>query len=81
MTDIIGLNERRNGKEQPDPGCTKLDEYGRQLCRFAYEFDHSDGKSYGFDFWAYDIADAEAKMASIRQNGRIIGQIFGEVPA
>ncbi len=82
MSDIVDLNQRRAALEQPDANCVKHDEYGRPLYLFAYDFDHADGATYGFDFWAYDRADAEAKLSSIRASARIVGQLFAtDIPA
>lgn len=81
MPEVIDLQQKRAAREQPDDSCVRHDEYGRPLYLFGYEFEHSDGKPYGFDFWAYDWKDAEEKLASIKASARIVGQIFGTVPA
>jgi hypothetical protein len=81
MPDVTDLQAYKNSKMEPDPEFVKTDEFGRKLYTFSYEFDHSDGKRYGFEIWAYDFEDAEAKMTSIRESGRIIGMLHGTVPA
>jgi hypothetical protein len=79
--DPIDLNQRRAARERPDAEFVAKDDFGRPLYTFGYSFDHSDGKTYGFRFVAYDFEDAEAKLASIRGTARLDGQIFTEVPA
>jgi hypothetical protein len=82
MSNIIHISQRRSDIEKPEEDCIKHDEYGRPLYLFAYEFDHADGKTYSFDFWAYDIMDAEGKLASIKYSAKIAGQIFAaSIPA
>ena len=82
MTDIVDLSQYRAAREQPDADCVRHDEYGRPLYLFSYEFGHADGKIYSFNFWAYDLGDAEAKLASIKSSARIVGQIYATgIPA
>lgn len=80
MTEPIDLNERRNAKAQPDPENIRKDDFGRPLYRFLLEYEH-DGAKWGLDLWAYDMADAEAKAASISNGVTVVGQAFGTVPA
>lgn len=80
MTDIVDLNERRNAAEKPDPEFIRKDEYGRPLYCFVLSFDMAD-RQYGTDLWAYDMADAEAKVAAMRESLRVDGQMFSVVPA
>lgn len=76
----INLSAERSKREQPEPEFVKADEYGRPLYKFGYSFEHQ-SKEYGFDFWAYDAEDAQAKLASIRESAKFDGQIYGSIPA
>ncbi len=78
---VTSLQRYINAKREPDEEFVKADEYGRKLYTFKYEFDHSDGHRYGFSIWAYDFADAEAKMDSIKASGRIIGKLYSTIEA
>jgi len=78
----INLAERREARQAPDADCVRRDEYGRPFYRFACEFMHSDGHEYGFDIWAYSMAEAEQMVESLNANGaRLLGQMMGTKPA
>ncbi|MER9356963.1 hypothetical protein NKI61_27360 [Mesorhizobium sp. M0514] len=77
---IIDLNERRNAAERPDPEFIRKDEYGRSLYCFVLSFDMGH-KQFGTELWAYDTADAEAKVAAMRESLRCDGQLYCVVPA
>lgn len=80
MTDIIDLSEQRNRRVKPDDDHVRQDEYGRPLYRFLLEYEH-EGSTWSLHLWAYDAADAAAKVVSIGRGVRLLGQIFTGVPA
>jgi len=57
-----------------------IDNDGRQMLRFFadYEFD---GRPFSVSFWAYDMQDAERRVASMRRNLCLEGQLLlrGEI--
>lgn len=80
MSDIIDLNERRNAAERPDPEFIRKDDFGREMFSFALSYNMGDA-TFGINLWAYDLADAEAKVAAMRESLRIDGQVYCVVPA
>lgn len=80
MTDIIDLNERRNAAERPDPEFIRKDDFGREMFCFTLSYDMGDA-TYGIHLWAYDLADAEAKVVAVRESLRCDGQVFCVIQA
>ena len=80
MSEIIDLGAERSKREQPDPEFVSQDEYGRPLYTFGVEYEFSGG-IYSFHLTAYSWEDAEAKVAAIRESGKVFGQMFSRVPA
>lgn len=80
MSDIIDLSEKRNEREKPDEEFVRKDDFGRPLYTFGVEY-HMDGGLWSFHLWAYDWDDAERRVAAIREDGKVFGQIMTSVPA
>ena len=80
MTDIIDLNSERNRRAEPDPEFVKTDDYGRKLYTFLLEYE-MDGKRWGTELWAYDEADAEARVKGMRESLVVSGKLYSTVPA
>ena len=80
MSDIIDLNANRNRREQPDPELMTRDEYGRPLYTFVLTYE-AGGRTYGTQLIAYDFADAEMKVAGMRESLRVDGKLFSVIPA
>lgn len=69
--------------DKPDADCVSIIvEDGKPVkwFKFGLSFEASDGKSYGTEIWATSWEDAEARMAAIRVNGHISGQIYAQIP-
>lgn len=79
MADPIDLNAERNKREQPDPEFIRQDEYGRKLFVFLLNYE-MDGKQWSTEVWAYDFADAEARVAAMRESLKVTGQLFDRIP-
>jgi hypothetical protein len=77
---VVDLTAERNKREQPDAEFMRKDEYGRHVYCFGVQYDHA-GSQYSFHLWAYDWADAEAKVASMRSSATVFGKMFSVVPA
>lgn len=77
---IIDLTARRNAAAQPDPEFVKHDEYGRPLYTFLVDYVMGE-KNIGAQIWAYDHADAEARVAAMRESLTVSGQLFAVIPA
>jgi hypothetical protein len=45
------------------------------MFRFLADYE-IDGRTFGISFWAYDLADAERRVTSMRTNLSLQGQIF-----
>lgn len=48
--------------------------------RFTCSYHHQ-GREFTFDVWALSLADAEARIASLRGNGTVDGQVHSWVDA
>lgn len=81
MTDnIINLADEIERRTGPAPEHVERDQFMRPMYRFSVSFDTSGGRVWSIDIWAYDLADAEARLEAIRSNGRVDGQIFERGP-
>ena len=80
MADVIDLTGERNRRAAPDPEFVRKDEYGRELFCFLLSYEQ-DGRGYSTDLWAYDEADARAKVAAMRSSLVFDGQLFEQLPA
>jgi hypothetical protein len=79
MSDPIDFNAERNKRAKPDPAFVMRDDYGRELYTFLISYD-MDGKEWSTRVWAYDEADAQARVDAMRQSVRLDGKLFSEVP-
>ena len=80
MAEITDLAAERNRRAQPDPEFVRQDDYGRPVYCFGVEYRFND-RTYSFQLWAYSWEDAEAKVASIRESGKVFGQLYSQAPA
>lgn len=80
MTNIIDLSAHRPDPNAPDADCVTTDMQGRKMFLFALSFEHG-GSAWGMQFWAYDFADAEARVQSARSSLKVLGQMSSIVPA
>lgn len=82
MSDVIDLDAERNKREQPDPKFVSDDQWGRPMYKFSASYECAGMTGTGrwsFHFWAYDAEDAERRLAAIKENGVIDGQIFAVI--
>lgn len=80
MTDgVIDLNWERAKREEPDANCVKKDQFGRDMFLFALEYEF-DGSRWCAEVWAYDWADAEARVAGMKDSLVVVGQTYGVIP-
>jgi hypothetical protein len=77
MTNIINLDQFRRDQDSPDPDCVTEDQEGNPMYAFLLDFEH-DGGNFGMRIWAYDYADAERRVESIKQSLAVRGQLFAE---
>lgn len=77
---VIDLGAERNRRAQPDPEFVRKDDYGRPLYTFLLSYE-MDGSRWSTELWAYDFADAEARVAAMRESLKVDGQAFSTVPA
>ena len=80
MAEIIDLEALRRSREAPDSDQVRKDEYGRPLYRFLLEY-RVCRRTYASDVWAYDMADAEAHVAAMRESLELLGQCYSSGPA
>lgn len=75
----VDLSRVRNERAEPGAEFRRRDEFGRTLYCFALEYEMA-GSRWGVDVWAYDWADADARVAGMRASLRVLGKVFEEVP-
>lgn len=78
MSDPIDLAAERNKRAEPDPQFVRQDDYGRKLYTFLLSYE-MDGKQWSVELWAYDEADAQARVDAMRHSVRLDGKLFSEV--
>ncbi|MDK4702237.1 MULTISPECIES: hypothetical protein [unclassified Rhizobium] len=72
---VIQLPQVHRSDRHPEPEFCTSDRNGRTMFRFLADY-QIDGRTFGISFWAYDLADAERRVASMRANLSLQGQIF-----
>lgn len=77
---IIDLTARRNAASQPDPEFVRKDDDGRPLFCFLLAY-RMDDRAYSTEIWAYDQAEAEKRVAAMRESLTYRGQLFSCDPA
>jgi hypothetical protein len=77
---IVDLTAERNKRTRPGAEHVRKDDYGRELYRFLLSYEH-DGGHWSTDMWAYDFADAESKVSSMRKSLKVDGQCFSTITA
>ena len=77
---IIDLTAERNRRAEPDPEFIRHDDYGRPLYTFLLNYEMNGGR-WQTQVWAYDQADAEARVAAMRESLTVLGKAFSCVPA
>jgi hypothetical protein len=80
MSEIIDLNAKRNEREQPDAEHVRHDDFGRPLYEFLLDYEF-DGSHWSASVWAYDEAEAQKRVESMRHSLRYMGQMFTVIPA
>ncbi len=72
ISDLVAF---RNQREQPDPEHVRQDSFGRPLYRYVLSYQYGDD-DYCTDVWAYDAADAEARVSAMRASLKVDGQVY-----
>ena len=62
----------------PDGAFRTTDDVGRPMFQFIADY-KLDGRTFSINLWAYDIDDAERRVASMRDCLELQGQILCEV--
>lgn len=59
-----------------------IDEAGRTWLKFTVSFRNEiDDMTFSISLWAIDLAHAEDQLHWLKQNGKVDGQIVGEIDA
>lgn len=78
---IVDLDSVRQKREKeangPDPDCIVYDSDGRPMGIFAVDWEH-DCRRWTVQIAAYDWADAEARVASMRAGLHVTGQVVAK---
>ncbi len=72
---VIRFPQVRQSDPDPAPEFRTSDRDGRAMFRFLADYE-IDGGTFGISFWAYDLEDAERRVASMHANLSLQGQIF-----
>ena len=84
---VVSLSSFKAKRDEPDPEFVRKDEFGRSLYCFTADYrflsEHMPGETgiYSINFWAYSQADAEAKIAAMREGLTYKGQIYAAIPS
>lgn len=79
MPDVIDLSAERDRRNGPDEQFVCFDPAGRKMFSFLAEY-AIEGGTFAINFFAYDFADAEQRVAEMRSSLVLAGQIYAEVP-
>jgi hypothetical protein len=79
VPDVIDFQSERDRRNGPDEQFLTVDQAGRPMFAFLAEY-VIDGSTFAINFFAYDFADAELRVSSMREGLTLAGQIFAEVP-
>ncbi|MEF0943725.1 hypothetical protein [Rhizobium sp. BR 362] len=74
---VIKFSKAWRDESNPEAEFRTVDDFGRYMFRFLAEYEF-DGRIFSISFWAYDIADAERRVARMRGSLTLQGQIFCE---
>lgn len=74
---VIDLSERRAEREGPDSNCIVRDIDGRPMFLFALDWEY-DGRRWTVQIAAYDLADAEARVRSMRAGLEVAGMVVAQ---
>ena len=80
MTDIIDLTSERNKRQGPAPEYIRKDDFGRPMFCFLLSYE-MDNRQWSTELWAYDLADAQNRVAAMRASLTCDGQIFQRIDA
>lgn len=71
---LVDFAAERAARGAPDPDCLATDAEGRpaQLYALDYRFD---GRVLTLTIWASSFADAEARVAAMRESLVVVGQV------
>ncbi|WP_454855623.1 hypothetical protein [Rhizobium binxianense] len=64
-------------ESSPEAEFRTVDRLGRHMFCFLADYE-LDGRVFGISYWAYDIGDAERRLAHMRNSLTLRGQIFCE---
>lgn len=78
MSDVIDLNEFRNGP--PDKNCVMVDDDGVQMFLFALEYEFAGGR-WATEMWAYSAEDAQSRVEAMKESLSVLGQTYSVIPA
>lgn len=71
---IIQFPNRREEENKPDLEFHTVDRLGRDMFLFVADYEYDD-RSFTISFWAYDMADAEQRVAKMRAGLILQGQV------
>lgn len=78
MSDIIDLTTERNRRAAPDEEFVKRDDFGREMFAFLISYEMADSP-WSTHIWAYDEADAQARVDAMRQSLVLDGKVFSAI--
>ncbi|TBY41601.1 hypothetical protein [Rhizobium leguminosarum] len=79
MPDVIDFQAERDRRNGPDEQFRTVDQAGRPMFAFLAEYE-TDAGIFCVNFFAYDFADAELRVSSMRSSLTLAGQIYAEIP-
>lgn len=80
MSNVIDLSAERDKRNGPAPEFRCTDTDGFPMFAFLAEYE-IDGRWFGISFYAYDLADADSRIAAIKESLSYRGQIMSVIDA
>lgn len=76
VVDLAAYKEKLNA---PDADQVYVDADGVSWFKFGIEYTDGRGKTMTSDLWALSLDDAHDRLALLKDNGRVYGQIVSEI--
>lgn len=74
MSEIVDFGAERAARVEPDPDCRMVDAQGHSLELYAIDY-RMGGVIFTMTIWAGSFAEAEARVAAMRESLVLVGQV------
>lgn len=78
IANITSLAAYRDKKNGPDADLVCVDDGGVEWFTYGVDYKDKDGKRLSFHIWATSMSDAKERVAAIKDNAALYGQILAD---